>query len=181
MGSVAYLNARSDPDSSIAVPHRPAKGPVTGRTVDRFSVVNSRTTRHGRAQDRAGGKSAEKTRGETISRRRLLRCDTTDGDGSCTARNRNSLHDDALQPSPTVHQNRQRNLATLRRKKAARMTNLWRHASRPFGFIGCGICFREQQLRRQQECVRGQRRRHRRPLSLCSIRRNQPGSLRQVG
>ena len=40
--SVAYLNAWSDPNSSIAAPHRHAARPIGGRRLDGFSVVHRR-------------------------------------------------------------------------------------------------------------------------------------------
>src|SRR5712691_6278613 len=61
--SITNLNTWSNPNSSIAVPHGPTTGPITGRnidwfSIDRFSVVHPRTTRRD-SQKSAGSKSAE--------------------------------------------------------------------------------------------------------------------------
>jgi hypothetical protein len=90
--SITNLDAWSDPNSSIAVPYRSTARPVASWSVDGFSVVNPRATRH-HTKNRAGYKSAKQTGCEIITRRCWLGCNARDGYGSCNARYLNPLHD----------------------------------------------------------------------------------------
>src|SRR5262249_21357405 len=80
------------PDAARRVPHRPAACPVAGRNVNRFGVIDPRLT--GRdAEQGADGKTAEKTRDETISGGCWTRRETANGYGSRRADNKDSFHE----------------------------------------------------------------------------------------
>jgi hypothetical protein len=92
--SVAYLDTRSDPNSSIAVPHRPTASPVAVWNVYgyRFSVVHWWRTSRRYPKKRAQCQSTKQGRYKIVPRCRLLRRDASKRYGNCTARNRNPLH-----------------------------------------------------------------------------------------
>jgi hypothetical protein len=92
--SVAYLDTRSDPNSSIAVPHRSTASPVAVWNVYgyRFSVVHRRRTSRRYPKKRAQCQSTKQGRYKIVPRCRLLRRDASKRYGNCTARNRNPLH-----------------------------------------------------------------------------------------
>ena len=98
--SVAYLDSRSDPNSSITVPQRPTTGPVAAWNVHgwwsvvhgRRSVVHRRRTSRRYPKKRAQCQSTKQGRYKIVPGCRLLRRDASKRYGNCTARNRNPLH-----------------------------------------------------------------------------------------
>jgi hypothetical protein len=92
--SVAYLDTRSDPNSSIAVPNRPTASPVAVWNVYgyRFSVVHRRRTSRRYPKKCAQRQSTKQGRYKIVPRCRLLRRDASKRHGNRTARNRNPLH-----------------------------------------------------------------------------------------
>src|ERR1700737_899983 len=89
---VAYLDTRSDPNSSIAVPHRPTASPIAGRRIHGSSVVHRRRTSRRYPKKRAKCQSTKQGRYKIVPGCRLLRRDASKGYGNCTERNRNPLH-----------------------------------------------------------------------------------------